>query len=113
MHSFQISLRSTTTKYKALLSFVVTAKRCFVMRLSPALYFEKRCVPRASGAVAVVALRDGVVVADARLDDHQRAEVGVLLQGAVVQLQVAVVQVLQKGERRRIAQRAVTRATYD
>ena len=63
-------------------------------------------VPRATGAVPVVALRDGVVVADARLDDLQRAEVGVLLQGAVVQLQVAVVQVLQK--RRRIAQRAFT-----
>ena len=63
-------------------------------------------VPRATGAVPVVALRDGVVVANARLDDLQRAEVGVLLQGAVVQLQVAVVQVLQK-KRRRIAQRAV------
>ena len=55
-------------------------------------------VPRATGAVSVVAQRDGVVVADARLDDLQRAEVGVLLQGAVVQLQVAVVQVLQKRE---------------
>ena len=53
-------------------------------------------VPRATRAVSVVALRDGVVVADARLDDLERAEVGVLLQGAVVQLQVAVVQVLQK-----------------
>ena len=63
-------------------------------------------VPRATCAVSVVALRGGVVVADARLDDLQRAEVGVLLQGAVVQLQVAVVQVLQK--RRRIAQRAYT-----
>ena len=52
-------------------------------------------VPRATSAVSVVALRGGVVVADARLDDLQRAEVGVLLQGAVVQLQVAVVQVLQ------------------
>ena len=64
-------------------------------------------VPRATCAVSVVALRGGVVVADARLDDLQRAEVGVLLQGAVVQLQVAVVQVLRK-KRRRIAQRAFT-----
>ena len=53
-------------------------------------------VPRATCAVAIVALQDGVVVAYARLDDLERAEIGVLLQGAVVQLQVAVVQVLQK-----------------